>query len=184
MRHRNIGRKFGRTSSHRKALMMNLCLALIEHELIKTTLPKAKELRRFIEPMITTSKDDSLAARRHAFDHLRSRDAVTKLFNQIGPRYETRAGGYTRIIKCGYREGDNAPMAIIELVDRDIKIEPKTPAKKEVKVKEKSPKTEKPKKPKAAVEAKKKPKAVVTKKPAAKAKTTTKAKAASKKSEV
>lgn len=146
MRHRNIGRKFGRTSSHRKALMMNLCLALIQHELIKTTLPKAKELRRFIEPLITKSKDDSLAARRHAFDHLRQRDAVVKLFQQIGPRYENRPGGYTRIIKCGFREGDKAPMAIIELVDRDVKIEVKQPVKKVVAVKEKAPKAEKPKK--------------------------------------
>lgn len=118
MRHRNSGRKLGRTSSHRKALMLNLCQALIQHELIKTTLPKAKELRKLIEPMITVAKRDTVAARRYAFDKLRSRDAVTKLFSQLGPRFEPRAGGYTRIIKCGFRVGDQAPMAVIELVDR------------------------------------------------------------------
>lgn len=119
MRHRNSGRKLGRTSSHRKALMQNLCNSLIEHELIKTTLPKAKELRSFIEPMITNAKEDSLASRRTTFDRLRSRDSVMKLFNSLGPRFEKRPGGYTRIIKCGFRAGDNAPMAIIELVDRN-----------------------------------------------------------------
>lgn len=118
MRHRNTGRKFNRTSSHRKALMMNLCNALIEHEVIKTTLPKAKELRRFVEPMITTAKTDSLAGRRLLFSRLRSRNAVVKLFDDLGPRFQARPGGYVRVLKCGFREGDNAPMAIIELVDK------------------------------------------------------------------
>lgn len=118
MRHRNSGRKFGRTSSHRKAMFSNMCCSLIEHELIKTTLPKAKDLRGYIEPLITVSKTDSVASRRHAFDKLRSKVAVGKLFSNLGPRYVERPGGYVRIIKCGYREGDNAPMAIVELVDR------------------------------------------------------------------
>jgi len=118
MRHRNVGRKLSRTSSHRKAMFMNMCCSLIEHELIKTTLPKAKELRRYIEPLITVSKADSVASRRHVFDILRSKVAVGKLFTALGPRYVTRPGGYLRILKCGYRAGDNAPMAIVELVDR------------------------------------------------------------------
>ena len=118
MRHRNAGRKLGRTSSHRKALQKNLSCSLIEHELIKTTLPKAKELRSFLEPLITTSKSDSVASRRYIFDRLRSKSAVGKLFTVLGPRYNTRPGGYLRIIKCGFRAGDNAPMAIIEMVDR------------------------------------------------------------------
>ena len=118
MRHRNSGRSFGRTSSHRKAMFSNMCCSLIEHELIKTTLPKAKDLRRYIEPLITVSKVDSVATRRRAFDVLRSKSAVGKLFTNLGPRYVERPGGYIRIIKCGYREGDNAPMAIVELVDR------------------------------------------------------------------
>lgn len=118
MRHRNSGRKFGRTSSHRKAMFSNMCCSLIEHELIKTTLPKAKDLRGYIEPLITVSKTDSVASRRHAFDKLRSKVAVGKLFTNLGPRYVERPGGYVRIIKCGFREGDNAPMAIVELVDR------------------------------------------------------------------
>ena len=122
MRHRNTGRAFSRTSSHRKAMYSNLSCALIEHELIKTTLPKAKELRKFIEPIITASKEDSLAARRYAFDRLRSRDAVVKLFNALSCRYQHRPGGYIRILKCGFRKGDNAPMAIVELVDRGIAI--------------------------------------------------------------
>ncbi|OGV44222.1 MAG: 50S ribosomal protein L17 [Legionellales bacterium RIFCSPHIGHO2_12_FULL_42_9] len=120
MRHRNTGRAFSRTSSHRKAMYSNLSCALIEHELIRTTLPKAKELRKFIEPIITASKIDSLAARRHVFDKLRSRDAVVKLFNALSARYQQRPGGYLRILKCGFRKGDNAPMAIVELVDRGI----------------------------------------------------------------
>ncbi|MGC1181478.1 50S ribosomal protein L17 [Legionella sp.] len=120
MRHRNSGRSFGRTSSHRKAMFSNMCCSLIEHELIKTTLPKAKDLRRYIEPLITVSKVDSVATRRQAFDILRSKSAVGKLFTDLGPRFEKRPGGYLRIIKCGYREGDNAPMAIIELLDRPV----------------------------------------------------------------
>ncbi len=118
MRHRNSGRSFSRTSSHRKAMFSNMCCSLIEHELIKTTLPKAKDLRRYIEPLITVSKADSVASRRHAFDILRSKAAVGKLFTDLGPRFVERPGGYVRIIKCGFREGDNAPMAIVELVDR------------------------------------------------------------------
>ena len=118
MRHRNTGRKFGRTSSHRKAMFSNMCCSLIEHELIRTTLPKAKDLRRYIEPLITVSKTDSVATRRHVFDTLRSKSAVGKLFTTLGPRYVERPGGYVRILKCGFRPGDNAPMALVELVDR------------------------------------------------------------------
>jgi len=120
MRHRNSGRSFSRTSSHRKAMFSNMCCSLIEHELIKTTLPKAKDLRRYIEPLITVSKADSVATRRHAFNILRSKAAVGKLFTDLGPRFVERPGGYVRIIKCGYRAGDNAPMAIVELLDRPI----------------------------------------------------------------
>ncbi len=120
MRHRNSGRSFGRTSSHRKAMFSNMCCSLIEHEIIKTTLPKAKDLRRYIEPLITVSKVDSVATRRHVFDILRSKTAVGKLFTKLGPRFEKRPGGYIRIIKCGYRDGDNAPMAIVELLDRPV----------------------------------------------------------------
>ncbi len=123
MRHRNSGRSFSRTSTHRKAMFKNMCCSLIEHELIKTTLPKAKDLRRYIEPLITVSKSDSVATRRQAFDILRSKAAVGKLFTDLGPRYVKRPGGYIRIIKCGFREGDNAPMAIVELVDRPISSE-------------------------------------------------------------
>lgn len=118
MRHRNSGRKFSRTSSHRKAMFSNMCCSLIEHEQIKTTLPKAKELRRYIEPLITVSKVDSVATRRHVFDTLRSKEAVGKLFTILGPRFVERPGGYVRVLKCGNRVGDNAPMAIIELVER------------------------------------------------------------------
>ena len=118
MRHRKSGRKFNMTSSHRKALFSNMASSLFQHELIKTTLPKAKELRSFAEPLITLSKEDSVAKRRLAFARLRDRDVVTKLFNELGPRYKTRAGGYLRIMKCGFRPGDDAPMAYIELVDR------------------------------------------------------------------
>jgi len=118
MRHRNAGRKFSRTSSHRKAMFSNMCTSLIEHELIKTTLAKAKELRRYIEPLITVSKTDSVSTRRQAFDTLRSKSAVGKLFTTLGPRYVERPGGYVRVLKCGFRVGDNAPMAIVELVDR------------------------------------------------------------------
>ncbi|HFT6647485.1 50S ribosomal protein L17 [Legionella pneumophila serogroup 1] len=120
MRHRNSGRSFSRNSSHRKAMFSNMCCSLIEHELIRTTLPKAKDLRRYIEPLITVSKSDSVASRRRAFDILRSKSAVGKLFTDLGPRFAKRPGGYIRIIKCGYRDGDNAPMAIVELMDRPV----------------------------------------------------------------
>ncbi len=118
MRHGNGLRKLNRTSSHRLAMLRNMANSLIEHEAIKTTVPKAKELRRVVEPLITLGKKPSLANRRLAFDRLRNRDSVTKLFNELGPRYQTRPGGYTRILKFGFRVGDNAPMALIELVDR------------------------------------------------------------------
>ncbi|MCH8553101.1 MAG: 50S ribosomal protein L17 [Natronospirillum sp.] len=120
MRHRKSGRKFGRTSAHRKAMFSNMAASLFEHELIKTTLPKAKELRRTAEPLITKAKVDSVANRRYAFDRLRSKEAVGKLFTELGPRYEARPGGYIRILKCGFRDGDNAPMAYVELVDRPV----------------------------------------------------------------
>jgi len=123
MRHRNAGKNFARTSSHRKAMFRNMIVSLIEHELIRTTLPKAKELRRFAEPLITLSKNDSVANRRLAFNRLRSAEAVGKLFTEIGPRYNTRPGGYTRVLKCGFRTGDKAPMAFIELLDRPAKTE-------------------------------------------------------------
>jgi len=123
MRHRNAGKNFARTSSHRKAMFRNMIVSLIEHELIRTTLPKAKELRRFAEPLITLSKNDSVANRRLAFDRLRSAEAVGKLFTEIGPRYNARPGGYTRVLKCGFRTGDKAPMAFVELVDRPAKAE-------------------------------------------------------------
>lgn len=123
MRHRKSGRKFNINSSHRKALFSNMASSLFRHELIKTTLPKAKELRSFAEPLITLSKDDNVAKRRLAFAKLRDREVVTKLFNELGPRYKNRAGGYLRIMKCGFRPGDDAPMALVELVDRpDIAI--------------------------------------------------------------
>jgi large subunit ribosomal protein L17 len=118
MRHRNIGRQLSRNSSHRKAMLKNMAASLLQHEIIKTTLPKAKELRRVAEPLITMAKVDSVAKRRLAFARLRDRDVVTKLFNELGPRYQARPGGYLRILKCGYRAGDSAPMAIVELVDR------------------------------------------------------------------
>ncbi|WP_127475897.1 50S ribosomal protein L17 [Sulfurivermis fontis] len=118
MRHRNIGRQLSRNSSHRKAMLKNMAASLLQHEIIKTTLPKAKELRRVAEPLITMAKVDSVAKRRLAFARLRDRDVVTKLFNELGPRYQARPGGYLRILKCGYRAGDAAPMAIVELVDR------------------------------------------------------------------
>ncbi len=118
MRHRKSGRQLNRNSSHRKAMFSNMAGSLFRHELIKTTLPKAKELRRVAEPLITLSKEDSVAKRRRAFAKLRDRDVVTKLFNELGPRYKERTGGYLRIIKCGYRSGDDAPMAYVELVDR------------------------------------------------------------------
>jgi len=124
MRHRNSNRKLNRTSSHRQAMLRNMATSLLRHEIIKTTLPKAKELRRIAEPLITLGKDATLANRRLAFSRLRDRDIVGKLFNELGPRYSTRPGGYLRILKCGFRNGDNAPMALVELVDRpDISAE-------------------------------------------------------------
>jgi len=118
MRHRHGLRKLNRTSSHREAMLRNMCNSLLRHELIKTTLPKAKELRRVVEPIITLGKKPSLANRRLAFDRLRDRDMVVKVFNELGPRYAKRNGGYLRILKFGFRVGDNAPMALVELMDR------------------------------------------------------------------
>ena len=118
MRHSNIGRQLSRDGAHRKAMLRNMAVSLLRHELIRTTLPKAKELRRTAEPLITLAKSDSVAKRRLAFARLRDRDVVTKLFNELGPRYLARPGGYLRILKCGVRPGDKAPMAIVELVDR------------------------------------------------------------------
>ncbi|MBH9579656.1 50S ribosomal protein L17 [Inhella proteolytica] len=118
MRHRNGLRKLNRTSEHRAAMLRNMCVSLLRHEAIKTTVPKAKELRRVVEPLITLAKEASVANRRLAFARLRDRDIVTKLFNELGPRYQARPGGYTRILKMGFRVGDNAPMAFVELVDR------------------------------------------------------------------
>lgn len=118
MRHRNSGRNLSRTSSHRKAMLKNMMVSLLQHEMIKTTVPKAKELRKFMEPLITLAKEDTLHKRRIAYTRLRDRDAVTKLFNEIAPFYKSRPGGYLRILKCDFRKGDNAPMAIVELVGR------------------------------------------------------------------
>ena len=118
MRHRHGLRKLNRTSSHRLAMLRNMCNSLITHEAIKTTLPKAKELRRVAEPLITLAKTPTVAYRRLAFDRLRDRDMVTKLFNELGPRYQGRPGGYLRILKFGFRQGDAAPMALVELMDR------------------------------------------------------------------
>jgi large subunit ribosomal protein L17 len=123
MRHRHGQRKLNRTSSHRVAMLRNMTVSLFMHEAIKTTLPKAKELRKVAEPLITLAKEPTLAHRRLAFDRLRDRDIVTKLFNELGPRYKARPGGYTRILKFGFRQGDNAPMALIELVDRPAPVE-------------------------------------------------------------
>ena len=120
MRHRKAGRQLNRNSSHRKAMFRNMAASLIEHELIKTTLPKAKELRRVAEPLITMAKEDSVAKRRLAFARLRDDAAVGKLFSELGPRYKERPGGYLRILKCGFRPGDKAPMAFVELVDRPV----------------------------------------------------------------
>jgi len=120
MRHRKSGKHLNRTSSHRQAMFRNMAVSLIEHEMIKTTVVKAKELRRVAEPLITLAKEDSVANRRLAFSRTRDKAAVGKLFSELGPRYATRAGGYTRILKCGYRAGDAAPMAYIELVDRPL----------------------------------------------------------------
>ena len=121
MRHKLTGRQLGRNASHRKAMFRNMVISLVEHELIKTTLPKAKELRRFAEPLITLAKVDSVANRRLAFARLNNKEAVGKLFSQLGPRYNTRPGGYVRILKCGFRSGDKAPMAYVELVERPTK---------------------------------------------------------------
>ena len=120
MRHRNSGRKLNRNSSHRKAMFKNMASSLLEHEVIRTTLPNAKEVRGVIEPLITLGKTDSVANRRLAFARLGSRDAVTKLFNEVSPRSANRPGGYVRVLKTGLRDGDKAPMAIVELVDRPV----------------------------------------------------------------
>lgn len=124
MNHRKSGRKLNRNASHRKAMFKNMTASLLEHEVIKTTLPKAKELRMVIEPLITLAKEDTVANRRLAFSRIHDRDAVTKLFNTVAKRSLERQGGYTRILKCGFRAGDTAPMAIIELVDRERSFEP------------------------------------------------------------
>ena len=118
MRHRKVGRQLGRNSSHRKAMFRNMACSLFEHEVIKTTLPKAKELKRVAEPLITLAKNDSVSNRRLAFARTGSKETVGKLFAELGPRYIERPGGYTRILKCGFRSGDTAPMAFVELVDR------------------------------------------------------------------
>lgn len=128
MRHRHGLRKLNRTSSHRLAMLRNMANSLIRHEAIKTTVPKAKELRAVVEPLITLGKTPTLANRRLAFDRTRDREVVTKLFNELGPRYATRPGGYTRILKMGFRVGDNAPMAFVELVDRPEPTEETTEA--------------------------------------------------------
>ena len=120
MRHRKSGRQLNRNSSHRKAMFKNMAISLIQHEVIKTTVPKAKELRRVAEPLITLAKNDSVSNRRMAFARTGSKDAVGKLFAELGPRYQDRSGGYTRILKCGHRAGDAAPMAFIEFVDRPV----------------------------------------------------------------
>lgn len=124
MRHRHGLRKLNRTSSHRQAMFRNMANSLLEHEVIKTTLPKAKELRKVVEPLITMGKQPTLANKRLAFSRLRNRDNVVKLFDEIGPRYATRPGGYMRVLKFGFRKGDNAPMALVELVDRPVSAEP------------------------------------------------------------
>ena len=123
MRHGHGLRKLNRTSEHRLAMLRNMCVSLLRHEAIKTTLPKAKELRRVVEPLITLAKEPTLAHRRLAFDRTRDREIVAKLFNELGPRYKARPGGYTRILKMGFRVGDNAPMAYVELVDRPAPVE-------------------------------------------------------------
>lgn len=120
MRHQHSGRQLNRNSSHRKAMFKNMASSLFRHELIKTTVPKAKELRRVAEPLITKAKVDSVANRRYVYDRIRDREMVGKLFDELGPRYKERPGGYLRILKCGYRAGDKAPMALVELVDRPI----------------------------------------------------------------
>ena len=131
MRHRKSGRKLGRNSSHRKAMFRNMATSLVRHEMIKTTVPKAKELRRVVEPLITLAKTDGVANRRLAFDRLRDKEAVGKLFSDLGPRFKDRPGGYLRILKTGPRAGDAAPMAIVQLVDGPVDAEPETAAAKE-----------------------------------------------------
>ena len=126
MRHRKSGRHFNMPGAHRHSMLRNLAVSLIEHELIKTTLPRAKELRRIAEPLITMAKEDSVSHRRLVFDRTRSKAAVGKLFSELGPRYQSRPGGYLRILKCGYRHGDNAPMAYVELVDRPVVVDETT----------------------------------------------------------
>ncbi|WP_018718868.1 50S ribosomal protein L17 [Arhodomonas aquaeolei] len=123
MRHRKSGRKFNRNSSHRRAMFRNMAASLFHHEAIRTTLPKAKELRGVAEPLITLAKEDSVANRRLAFSRLRDKQAVDKLFRELGPRYQQRPGGYLRVLKAGFRPGDNAPMALVELVDRPVDLE-------------------------------------------------------------
>lgn len=127
MRHRKSGRHLNRTSAHRKAMFRNMAVALFEHELIKTTVPKAKELRRFAEPLLTLAGNDTVANRRLAFSRLRDKAIIGKLFTDLGPRYLERAGGYLRILKCGYRAGDKAPMAFVELVGRPVVVEEPDP---------------------------------------------------------
>lgn len=122
MRHRKSGRNLSRTNSHRKAMFFNMSNSIISHEMIKTTVPKAKEVRRYLEPLVTLSKKDSVSNRRIAFAKLRDKAAVGKLFSEIGPRYQERPGGYLRILKCGFRKGDTAPMAVVEFVDRLQKV--------------------------------------------------------------
>lgn len=185
MRHRHTGRGFGRTSSHRRAMFSNMCNSLVEHEVIKTTLAKAKELRRYIEPLITVSKSDSVASRRYVFDRLRSKSAVGKLFTDLGPRYKERPGGYVRVLKCGIRQGDAAPMAIVELVDRPEVVDEDEAVVVEKKATKKSsakaePKAEKAEKSEAKPKAKAEPKKAESK---PKAKTEAKAKAEPKKAE-
>ncbi len=186
MRHHNSGRKFNRTSSHREAMFRNMAVSLFRYEQITTTLPKAKELRRVAEPLITLAKESSVANRRLAFSRLRDRDAVTKLFEVLGTRYKARPGGYLRILKYGYRAGDTAPMALVQLVDRPEVVEETAPAESETKAakpkKEKAPKKAKAAKPakaasdegasadEAAAKPKKKAAAKSSAKPKAKAK--------------
>lgn len=124
MRHRKSGRQLNRNASHRQAMYRNMVASLVAHEVIRTTVPKAKELRRVVEPLITRAKADSVANRRVVFSRVRDRQVVTKLFDELGPRYQQRPGGYTRILKCGFRPGDQAPMAFIELVDRPLEDDP------------------------------------------------------------
>ena len=168
MRHGKSHRKLNRTSSHRKAMFKNMATSLLKHEIIRTTLPKAKELRKIAEPLITLAKTSSVHNQRIAFSRLRDRDVVVKLFGEIGPRYSTRNGGYTRILKCGFRKGDNAPMAYIELVDRPLVSadEPATNDVKAVDTTEAKPAAKKEAKPAAKKEAK--PAAKKEAKPAAK----------------